>query len=102
MQIQPVNNISFGAKLIPATSGGLKNEKLLKLFEQKTKDYKNFSLLQEKLNFNGKDTFYLLNKKNEKIMSTKAPHSCYSYSCTEEMADKFVEIFNFLAKDIVE
>jgi len=102
MQIQPVNNISFGAKLIPATSGGLKNEKLLKLFEQKTQSHPNFGLLQEKLNFSGKDTFYLLNKRNEKIMSTKAPHSCYSYSCTEEMADRFVEIFNFLAKDIVE
>ena len=100
--INKIDMVSFGAKLIPATPGGKSNKKLLDLFEQKTKDYKNFGLLQDKLNFNGKDTFYLVNKDGEKIMSTKVGHSCYSYSCIEEMADRFVEIFKFLAKDIVE
>ena len=98
MQIQQVNNANFRAKLIPGTSGGAKNKKLLDLFEQKTQAYKSYSLLQEKLNFNGKDTFYLLNKNNEKVLSMKYPHSCYSYCCLEEMADKFVEVFNHLVK----
>lgn len=102
MKVQQINNVAFGAKLIPGTSGGLKNEKLLELFEQKTQDCKNYSLLQDKLNFNGKDTFYLLNKNGARIVSTNARHSCYSYSCLEEMADRYVEIFNFLLKDIVE
>lgn len=101
MRVEQINNVAFGAKLFPATSGGAKNEKLLKFFEQKTQNCKNYSLLQDKLNFNGKDTFYLLNENGKKVMSTRACHSCYSYSCVEEMADRFVEIFNFLAKDVI-
>lgn len=101
MNVRQIDNTNFGAKLIPATSGGAKNQKLLELFENKTQTYKNYSLLQDKLNFAGKDTFCLLNCKNEKVFSTKAQHSCYSYSCIEELADRYVEIFNFLVKDMV-
>ena len=101
MNVQQVNNTNFGAKLIPCIQGGLKNENLLKIFEEKTKLYPNYGLLQDKISYSGKDTFYLLNKNGNKVMATKAPHSCYSYSCIEDMADRFVEIFNFLIKDIV-
>lgn len=100
--IPQINDVSFGAKLIPGTVGGPGNKKLLNMFEQKTSQYANYSLLQEKLNFLGKDTFCLLNNRNEKVMSMQAPHSCYSYSCVEEVADQYVKIFKDLIKGLVD
>ena len=97
MQIQSINNISFDAKIKPGTSGGAVNKSLHELFERKTKDFQGLELVQEKLNFTGKDYFYLTDGK-EKLASKEAHHSCYSYCCLEEYVDEFVKIFNDLLK----
>ena len=102
MKVQQINNVSFGAKLIPGTSGGIKNQKLLKLFEEKTSAHKNLALLQKDLNYSGLDTFSILKENGDVLYSTMRPHSCYSYSCIEEMADEYVKIFNDLFKRIID
>ena len=98
MQIQSINNTTFNAKIRPGTSGGATNKHLHELFEKKTSQYKDLTMLQDEVSFKLRDQFKLFNKAGERIAFTEAPHSCYSYSCLEEYVDEYVKIFNKLVE----
>ena len=99
MKTNHIQNNTFTAKLYPYPKT-ITNKKILKDFEEKTRNYPNLILKQDDISYVDKD-YFLLFENNGKVLNFKTEvftSNNSAYKTVDEITDRFVQIFHNMLK----
>ena len=87
------NNTNFGAKFYHYPHA-YTNPEIAKGFEESTKEYPDYILLQDNISYFDEDQFYLLKGKVVTIFDTMSLTNRRRYLTNNDIVDKLVELFH--------
>lgn len=94
------NNTNFGAKFYHYPHA-YTNPEIAKGFEEATKEYPNYILLQDNISYFDEDQFYLLKGKDFAIFDTMSLTNRRKYLTNKDVVDKLVELFHKMLENKV-
>ena len=98
MKTNPIQNNTFKARLstYPKT---ITNKSVHNKFEEMTKNFPNLTLLQDDISYVNKDHFFLMEgNKVLKFGTASFTNNQSLYNSVDEIANRFVDIFNDLLR----
>ena len=87
------NNTNFGAKFYHYPHA-YTNPEIAKGFEEATKEYPDYILLQDNISYFDEDQFYLLKGKNVTVFDTMSLTNRRKYLTNDDIVDKLVGLFH--------
>lgn len=94
------NNTNFGAKFYHYPHA-YTNPEIAKGFEEATKEYPDYILLQDNISYFGEAQFYLLKGKNVTVFDTMSLTNRRRYLTNNDIVDKLVELFHKMLENKV-
>ncbi len=94
------NNTNFGAKFYHYPHA-YTNPEIAKGFEEATKEYPDYILLQDNISYFDEDQFYLLKGKDVAIFDTMSLTNRRKYLTNKDVVDKLVELFHKMLENKV-
>ena len=86
------NNTNFGAKFYHYPHAYTAPD-IAKGFEEATKEYPDYILLQDNISYFGEDQFYLLKGKDVTVFDTMSLTNRRRYLTNKDVVDKLVDLF---------